>query len=187
MDTKTNIIKTATRLIQTRGYNGYSYADVSKEVGVRKSSLHHHFPTKAQLSICVIEDYCEELVQALADFDLNFISPLDRLNAYFTLYNANLEKNCACVGGMMASESSTLEAPVLLAVTRFFEVNHKWLVKTLLAGEACGQFTLKASGGKHANHIISSSQGALILARALCNPEIFNDTKELLLESIKRT
>ncbi|KAF0117195.1 MAG: transcriptional regulator TetR family [Hyphomonadaceae bacterium] len=186
MDTKTKIIKTATHLIQTRGYNAYSYADISKEVGIRKSSLHHHFPTKAQLGISVIEDYCEELANALTHFDRDFISPLDRLRAYFALYFANLENKCACVGGMMAAESLTLDTSVLVAVERFFDLNWNWLIKTLLEGEKEGQFFLTANVEQHANQFISSLQGALILARARNETKIFTDTEELLLESIKR-
>jgi len=48
-DTATRILDTAERLVQSRGYNGFSYADIAERVGITKASLHHHFETKATL------------------------------------------------------------------------------------------------------------------------------------------
>ena len=39
----------AERLVQSRGFNGFSYADVASELGVTKASLHYHYPGKAEL------------------------------------------------------------------------------------------------------------------------------------------
>jgi TetR/AcrR family transcriptional repressor of nem operon len=35
--------------LQTRGYNGFTYADIAAELGIAKASLHHHFASKALL------------------------------------------------------------------------------------------------------------------------------------------
>ena len=48
-DTAQRILDIAARLVQTRGFNGFSYADVAAELEVTKASLHYHFPTKAEL------------------------------------------------------------------------------------------------------------------------------------------
>lgn len=45
----TAILNVAERLAQTRGYNGFSYADIAAQLGVTKASLHYHFPSKAEL------------------------------------------------------------------------------------------------------------------------------------------
>jgi TetR/AcrR family transcriptional repressor of nem operon len=33
-------------IIQVRGFNGFSYADVATELGVTTSTLYYHFPGK---------------------------------------------------------------------------------------------------------------------------------------------
>ena len=37
------------RLVQSRGFNGFSYADVSAELGITKAALHYHFAGKAEM------------------------------------------------------------------------------------------------------------------------------------------
>src|SRR5689334_9607965 len=43
-DTKTAIMDAAQELIQRGGANAMSYQDISEAVGIRKASIHHHFP-----------------------------------------------------------------------------------------------------------------------------------------------
>ena len=47
--TAEDILNCTRRLIASGGYNGFSYADISEVVGIRKASIHHHFPSKADL------------------------------------------------------------------------------------------------------------------------------------------
>ena len=53
--TSHRILDVAEYLMQTRGYNGFSYADVAGEIGITKASLHHHFSTKAALGAAVLK------------------------------------------------------------------------------------------------------------------------------------
>ena len=45
----THILDVAQQLIQTRGYNAFSYADIASQVGIRTATIHYYFPTKADL------------------------------------------------------------------------------------------------------------------------------------------
>ena len=49
-DTKTALLDLAERAVRSRGYDGFSYADLARAQGIRKASIHYHFPTKADLS-----------------------------------------------------------------------------------------------------------------------------------------
>ncbi|HCN1086308.1 TPA: TetR/AcrR family transcriptional regulator, partial [Escherichia coli] len=51
MSTYENILRITDTLIQQRGFLGFSYADLEKEIGIRKASIHHHFPRKTDLGI----------------------------------------------------------------------------------------------------------------------------------------
>lgn len=65
MGTRTALLDSAESLARMRGYNGFSYADLSREVGIRKASIHHHFPTKADLALAVLERYRREFTAGL--------------------------------------------------------------------------------------------------------------------------
>ena len=65
MDMREHILASAQRLAQQRGFNGFSYADIAEEVGIRKASLHHYFPTKTDLGLALIEVYSTQFDSAL--------------------------------------------------------------------------------------------------------------------------
>jgi len=47
--TRKRILDIAEKLILTRGYNGFSYQDISETIGIRKASIHYHYPLKENL------------------------------------------------------------------------------------------------------------------------------------------
>ena len=65
-DTADRMLDLAERLVQTRGFNGFSYADIASALEVTKASLHYHFPTKAELGRRLIERYSDAFTAALA-------------------------------------------------------------------------------------------------------------------------
>jgi len=54
-DSAQRILDVAERLVQTRGFNGFSYADIAEALDVTKASLHYHFPAKSDLGARLIE------------------------------------------------------------------------------------------------------------------------------------
>ena len=52
MDTRTKILDSAQRLIQTRSFQGFSFRDIADEVGIRKASLYHHFEVQGCYRPC---------------------------------------------------------------------------------------------------------------------------------------
>src|SRR5271168_5491364 len=75
----TAILDVAERLAQTRGYNGFSYADIAAELGVTKASLHYHFPSKAELGRALIVRYHGLFGAALDSIDGQTKSPHEKL------------------------------------------------------------------------------------------------------------
>src|SRR5579862_1588267 len=55
--TRDRILDIAQRLIQSRGYNAFSFDDLAEELDIRTASIHYHFPTKADLGIALLRRY----------------------------------------------------------------------------------------------------------------------------------
>ncbi|MEL7519278.1 MAG: TetR/AcrR family transcriptional regulator, partial [Pseudomonadota bacterium] len=51
--------------IRRFGYGGFSYADLARDAGIKKASIHHHFPAKADLGLAVLERYAQRLKETL--------------------------------------------------------------------------------------------------------------------------
>src|SRR5271167_1967040 len=82
VSTRTRILDVAERLVQVRGFNGFSYADIAAELAITKASLHHHFPSKAGLGEALIVRYTGRFGDALAAIDAKASAPPAKLDAY---------------------------------------------------------------------------------------------------------
>jgi len=88
LTTRQRIRMEAASLFRNKGFNGTSMADLAKEVGISKSSLYHHFPSKQALLSEIIEltvDRVTPLVRAVADSDLPIARRLETAIALHTV------------------------------------------------------------------------------------------------------
>jgi len=72
-DTRERIRLEAATLFSEQGFNGTSMAELASAVGITKSSLYHHFPSKQALLSEIIEltvNRVSPLVQEVAEMDL---------------------------------------------------------------------------------------------------------------------
>src|SRR6204780_4265019 len=102
VSTRSRILDASERLVQVRGFNGFSYADVAAELSLTKASLHYHFPSKAELGEALIARYADRFAQALATIDANIPPPPPKLDAYASLYTEVLRQERMCLCGMLA-------------------------------------------------------------------------------------
>ena len=133
------ILEVAEQLAQTRGFNGFSYADVAEKLHVTKASLHYHFPSKADLGRALIERYHVVFVAALEAIDREAQGGPDKLRRYAGLYDSVMRNDRLCLCGMLAAEYSTLPAPMQAELRRFFDANEVWLAAVLEDGRRAGK------------------------------------------------
>lgn len=184
MEMKEQILTIAQQLVQQRGFNGFSYADIAAEVGIRKASLHHHFPSKTDLGIALIDEYTRQIDQACTQIDALDQSAEAKLRRYVALFKGSLETNRMCMGGMLASEWLTLDASMLPGIQRFFARNTAWLAKVLAAGEYEKAFLLNGSADEHARLFLAALEGALLIARATGDHDGFDLTTSRLIADL---
>jgi TetR/AcrR family transcriptional regulator len=65
VDVRTQILKVATRRFARQGFDGTSLQEIAEEVGVKKPSLLHHFPSKADLLRGVLDNLFEHWTESL--------------------------------------------------------------------------------------------------------------------------
>ena len=165
IDTRTHILDTAERLVQMRGFNAFSYADIAAEVGITKASLHYHFSSKAELGRALIERYAERFAAALAKIDAGGGDANSKLAAYVDIYAGVLRDQRMCLCGMLAADYDTLPEPKREAVVAFFDHNEDWLAAVLAQGEREGSLRLGGSEREAAQTIVSGLEGAMLVAR----------------------
>jgi TetR/AcrR family transcriptional repressor of nem operon len=184
--TATRILDSAERLVQVRGFNGFSYADVADELGVTKASLHYHFPTKTALGQALVERYAERFAAALTAIESRMTEAPARLDAYAGLYADVLRGRRMCLCGMLAAEYGTLPDPIRERVIGFFDDNETWLARVLEHGRVDGGLRFDEPPHEAARLIVSGLEGAMLVARSYGDIERFHAAATGLLATVTR-
>lgn len=162
-------------LLVAGGYNSFSYADLAARVAITKASIHHHFPSKAVLVQTVVAQYRQDVQASLAMLEGRFDDPLSELNAYADYWAGCIRsgEHPFCICAMLATEMPTIPAEVATEVRAHFHDLSTWLSGVLQRGAARGQFHLLNSPAVSALAFIATVHGAMLVARALDDPQSF--------------
>jgi TetR/AcrR family transcriptional repressor of nem operon len=180
----TAILDVAEQLAQTKGYNGFSYADIAAQLGVTKASLHYHFPSKAELGCALIERYHSVFGAALHSIDGQAAEPCKKLRLYVGLYDSVLRNDRMCLCGMLAAEYATLPRPMQDGLKSFFEANELWLRGVLKDGARSGRIQFKESPNERARVLLGALEGAMLVARSYGDPGRFKAAAQCLLADL---
>ncbi len=167
-DTKSEILDAAQELVQRIGANAMSYQHISEAVGIRKASIHHHFPTKEILLEKLLERYNSYFLGIVDEIFNSDMAAMTKLNKYIGLFEATLregkrEKACPC--GMLGAELATLGSKAADHVRAFYRENEKRLAAVLEQGRQEGTFTFDGEVAATASLIFSLLEGAMLIAR----------------------
>ncbi|HYE99722.1 MAG TPA: TetR/AcrR family transcriptional regulator [Planctomycetota bacterium] len=183
--TADRILDVATRLVQARGYTGFSYADIAEAVGIRKASIHHHFPAKSDLGRALLARYRERFLGALAEIERSTAEPLERLRRYAALYVGVLrDDDRMCLCGMMAADLCALEPPLRDEVRRFFDDNESWIAGVLEEGRRARTLSFDGPSAGVAALVLACLQGAMLVARSYGDVGRFEAAARRLLDGL---
>lgn len=183
--TRDALLRAAEHLIRSRGYSAFSYADLSEAVGVRKASIHHHFPSKADLGCALVDEYVVRFEGVCTDIEQTDESSLKRLKLYGNVYAESLRGGHLCLCGMLATELSVVPDGVTDRVRAFFSAQLAWLQQTIAAGQRRGELSKRRSPKQSAEFVLGALQGAMLLGWVGQDPKAVERTVDELLASLK--
>lgn len=181
------IINHTRQLLTAGGYKSFSYADLAERVNIRKASIHHYFPGKADLVLTVVQDYRAEARAGMAATSQHFKDDAfgelqGYINYWATCIKDNTSPFCICV--MLAVELPTLPEEIAEEVSGHFCDLTQWLTTVLDKGVKRGIFVLQDNAENEARTIMATVHGAMITARALNQPEMFVNITETMLNKL---
>ena len=185
-ETSERILDIAERLVQTRGFNGFSYADIAAALHVTKASLHYHYPAKSDLGRELIERYERNFATALAAIDAATDHAPEKLRRYAALYEGVLRGDRMCLCGMLAAEWGTLPKPMREPMRHFFDENEKWLVKVLQEGRKQKTLDFQGSAAQAAQTLVGALEGAMMIARSYGDVARFKSVADKVLADLDR-
>lgn len=170
--TREHLMAAAERLVRTRGYSAVSYADLSEAVGIRKASIHHYFPGKADLGAALADDYTARFAALMEKIDRTEPDALARIRLYAAIYETSLREGMLCLCGMLATEMHVLPEEVRAAVRRFFAQQLTWLTRVLAEGAARGELRLVGKPETAAERTLALLEGAMLVAWGMGDPGV---------------
>ncbi len=174
-ETAERILQAAEALMIERGYSAFSYADISEAVGIKKPSIHHHFPTKAGLAAAVLKAHREKTMEGIEHLDSQIEDPRKRLKAYIQHWEGCIRERTVsfCVAALMGAELPSLPEEVQVEVRLHFQALGEWLERTLKAGAKAGVIKLQDSAATEAQTLMAVVHGAMLSSRATGDCDVF--------------
>lgn len=187
MDRREQLLNSAEQLARTKGIDGFSYADIASEIGIRKPSIHHHFPQKADLALALIKRYSERFREALNQVSGRNLSAGDKLSLFLDIYRDALQGGdsvCLCVAFSTGRESLT--DPVLSEINAFHDHALSWLEKVFKDGSLDHSISHVGDPKFESAAALACVEGGQLIARAAGQLEPFDKATETLRRRIAR-
>lgn len=170
VDRRTEIVRVATALFLEKGYAAASLSRIADEVGIRKASLYHHYPSKEALFVACATDGFEEAVATLAAIrDDPSLTDEERLRrAIAQLYVIIVDSNTGRMSPLIAEVSLRFPEVARAFREEYIERQHAIVMEILDSGVARGSFAPHDRLG--VEHVIFGPIVNLCLSRQMFAP-----------------
>ena len=167
-NSKRTIMNMAEALLQDKGFNGFSYAHIAAELGVKNAAIHYHFHSKEELGCAVIQRYRDRFQLWINNARVKDLSPQEKLDWFFSIYtNMRADKGKVCLAGSLETDFNAIPDSMREQTQALTREMLSWLQGTLNEGREAGVFQFNGEPACKAALILSSLQGGLQIARAL--------------------
>jgi TetR/AcrR family transcriptional repressor of nem operon len=186
-ETATKILDVGQELIQTRGYTAMSFQDIAVQVGIKKPSVIHHFPSKADLGVAIIQRYRDTFASQLEaiknDPDK---TAWEALEFYFSPYlHFASTPDTVCLCGALAGEVPALPEEMRAEVKQFMEDHQRWLEVILRTGRKNGELNFKETPARLSRMLFNTLQGTLLVKRSTDDLSQLKDVIKVITHMLK--
>ena len=165
--TRRKILDLAESLLQTQGYNGFSYHHISQALNIKNAAIHYHFPTKEQLGLAIIKRTRDRFGKWIHHPENRILPVRKQIDWFIKTYQYNLSKDRICLIGALATDYQTLPASMQVAVDKLSYEIQSWVSGLLESGQQNGQLSFNGNSQDKALSIICALTGSLQLVRVL--------------------
>ncbi|REG45505.1 TetR family transcriptional regulator [Paraburkholderia sp. BL6669N2] len=165
--TRDALLNAAEHMMRSKGYAAFSYADLVDEVGIRKASIHHHFPTKEDLGVAIVEGYIDRVKSEFERIEQESDKLIDRLSGFTRGFQDGLLVGRLPLCGALAAEMAVLPGRLQTLTYEFFDMQLQWLTKILDHAISRKQIPAKTDTEMKAYQILSLMEGSSFVSWAM--------------------
>ncbi len=171
---KDKLLTDGLRLVHERGFGASSVRDITQAAGVPQGSFTNHFASKEAFGLEILERYREMTSAAVrATLRNDRLPPLRRLRAWIDGQLEYLRKDDmrrGCLYGNLGAEASEASEAIRFRVASVFAENQASVAYCLQAAIDAGELAPNADAPELAGFVVSSLQGAILVAKSQRSP-----------------
>ncbi len=182
--TREKIMELGEDLIRTRGYNAFSYQDISSELGIKNAAVHYYFPSKENLGTSIVKTNIQRFEEMIQNMQNRGFDELQQLEIFMKIYVKSNREEKLCIVGSLGPNIESLNEPTRIELKKMTESILLWLTDILNRGKEKGIFVFKGEARERSLLILSSLIAGLQLARILDKSD-FKIIYQAILEDLK--
>jgi TetR/AcrR family transcriptional repressor of nem operon len=190
LNNKEKLLTEGLRVVHQHGLSGASVRDIATAAGVPLGSFTNNFPSKDAFGLEVLARYRSRSEDEVKATLLNEqLRPLDRLSAYIDRSRDFLNQNQmrdGCLCGNIGAEANEHSDELINRVAQAFADDERSIAHCLGAAVAAGELAPDTNVEDLAGFILSSMQGAFLIAKVRRSPEPVNRFKRVLFARLGR-
>ncbi len=165
--TREKIIELGESLIRTRGYNAFSYQDISSELGIKNAAIHYYFPSKENLGTSIVKSNIQRFEEMTDNMYSRGFDEWHQVETFIKIYTKSHREQKRCIVGSLGPDINSLSDNTIAELKRMTDIIFKWFTGTLASGREKGVFSFKEEPHIKALLIMSSLVASLQLARLI--------------------
>lgn len=182
MSTRESILQLADTLIRDKGYNAFSFNDISKSIGIKTASVHYYFPSKTDLGVAIVKEHIERvkaLKATVKDHD-----PVTKLERFLSIYTKVKSENKVCIVGSLATDLQTVDEEIKVELKALTKLILEWVTEIVQEGRTLRVFAFEGLARTKALMIITNMLASVQLTRLTDDPNDFETIKSTLLSEL---
>ncbi|MDD3654091.1 MAG: TetR/AcrR family transcriptional regulator [Desulfotomaculaceae bacterium] len=163
---KQELLATAYKLIRTKGFDSFSYHDLSKEIGITKASIHYYYPSKEELGLAI----CDLIIRNLGRLKTtvsSLASPREKLDLYIQAMFGEVKEGLMCPILSLQAEYDVLPDSMKKKIREITEIELDIVSGILQEGLDQGIFKFDGDAVSQAALLVTSFKSATLYARVL--------------------
>jgi TetR/AcrR family transcriptional regulator, transcriptional repressor for nem operon len=182
MSTRDTIVQLGYQLIREKGYNAFSFYDISSELKIKNASIHYHFPTKTDLGVSVLKEQRKSF-RGIVESTLNK-NPEVKLDAFLSIYERIKSEGRVCIVGSLATDLNSVDTKIAKELKLLANEILAWVTAALYEGKQKKIFSFSGGARTKALLIITNLVAALQLSR-LTDEKDFALIKNAIIKDLK--
>ena len=161
--TREKILELGENLIRTKGYNAFSYQDISSELGVKNAAIHYYFPSKENLGTSIVKTNILKFEEMVDNMRSRKFDEWQQLETFLKIYIKSHREQKKCLVGSLSPDYRTLSETTRVELKRMIEIILSWMTEILERGKNKKLFAFNDSAENKARAIFSSLVASLQL------------------------